>query len=68
MLLKDAKKILNSHKKDLSRLGVRALALFGSVARDQSTDISDIDVGIFRERGGRRFFWRYIGSSFLLDE
>ena len=32
MLLKEAKNILSDHKKDLLRLGVRTLSLFGSVA------------------------------------
>lgn len=44
MLFKKAKKLLNNHKKDLSRLGVRALSLFGSVARDEATTKSDVDV------------------------
>lgn len=44
MLLEEAKKILKKHKKDLSRLGVRALALFGSVARNQGTSKSDVDI------------------------
>lgn len=44
MLLKKAQKILQSHKKDLSRLGVRALALFGSVARNEGTAKSDVDI------------------------
>lgn len=44
MLLKEAKKILTDHKKDLSRLGVRTLSLFGSVARNKASIRSDIDI------------------------
>lgn len=44
MLLKEAKKILSKHKKDLSQLGVRNLALFGSVARNEGTAKSDVDI------------------------
>lgn len=44
MLLKEAKKILHSHKKDLSQLGVRGLSLFGSVARNEASSKSDIDI------------------------
>ncbi len=44
MLLKEAKKILNGHKKDLVRLGVRALALFGSVAKNKASTKSDVDI------------------------
>ncbi len=44
MLLKKVKKILSHHKKDLSQLGVRTLALFGSVAKNESTAKSDVDI------------------------
>ena len=44
MLLKEAKKILNSHKKDLTQMGVQSLALFGSVARNEGTPKSDVDI------------------------
>jgi uncharacterized protein len=44
MLMKEAKKILSDHKKELLRLGVRALSLFGSVARNKATAGSDIDI------------------------
>ncbi len=44
MLLKEAKKILSAHKKDLLGLGVRALSLFGSVARNKASARSDIDI------------------------
>ena len=44
MLFNQAKKIISQHKKDLLRLGVRALALFGSVARNEGSPKSDVDV------------------------
>lgn len=44
MLFKEAKKILVDHKKDLLRLGVRALFLFGSVARNEGSAKSDVDI------------------------
>lgn len=44
MLLIEAQRILQKHRKDLSRLGVRALALFGSVARNEGTVKSDVDI------------------------
>ncbi len=38
-------RILGLHKKDLaSRYGVTRLGIFGSLARDEATDVSDIDV------------------------
>ena len=37
--------ILNAHKQALyDRYGVTRLSIFGSVARDQATDTSDVDV------------------------
>jgi uncharacterized protein len=44
MLFHEAKQILEQHKKDLLQLGVRTLAIFGSVVRDEATAKSDIDV------------------------
>ncbi|MBS0634158.1 MAG: nucleotidyltransferase family protein [Verrucomicrobia bacterium] len=44
MLLKEAKKILIKHKTDLYSRGVRTLALFGSVARDEGKPRSDVDI------------------------
>ncbi len=44
MLLHEAKKILSEHKKELCRLGVRTLAIFGSVARSKGSTKSDLDV------------------------
>jgi hypothetical protein len=37
--------ILNKHRNELSeRYGVKSLALFGSVARDEATSASDVDL------------------------
>lgn len=44
MLFKEAQHILKSHKKSLSNLGANTLAIFGSVAKDQSKKNSDIDI------------------------
>jgi len=44
MLLKEAVKILTDHKKDLLRLGVRTLSVFGSVAANKALAKSDIDI------------------------
>lgn len=53
MLLKEAVKILNEHKKDLLRLGARTVSLFGSVARNKASVKSDIDILIeFDEKKG----------------
>ncbi|MBD2464394.1 nucleotidyltransferase family protein [Oscillatoria sp. FACHB-1407] len=35
---------LKQHQTELKSLGVRSLALFGSVARDEATSTSDVDI------------------------
>ena len=44
MLLSEAKKILKRHQKELNQLGALTLAVFGSVARNEGTAKSDIDI------------------------
>ena len=40
----DILRILRDHRDDLTRLGVKSLALFGSAARDEATRRSDVDL------------------------
>ncbi len=57
MFLKEVKKILSDHKNELLKKGVRALALFGSVARNESTSKSDVDILVdFDSKKGLFFF------------
>jgi len=44
MLFNEAEKLLKSHKRDLSKMGVYTLAIFGSVASNQSKKSSDVDI------------------------
>lgn len=44
MLFNEAEKILKTHQKDLTKLGANTLAIFGSVANNQSKKKSDIDI------------------------
>lgn len=44
MRFKEAVKILHTHRKDLTRFGVRALSLFGSISRDEGRAGSDVDI------------------------
>ena len=39
-----AQTVIKSHRRDLSRLGTRHLAIFGSIARNEATKTSDIDI------------------------
>lgn len=58
---------LREHKADLAlRYGVVELALFGSVARDQAADQSDVDVLVrFDSPATSR---RYFGVQFYLED
>lgn len=40
----DVRCLLAQHRKDLDRLGVTSLRLFGSVARGEATERSDVDL------------------------
>ncbi len=40
----DVLNLVNLHQEELRKLGVKSLNLFGSVARDQATSQSDIDI------------------------
>lgn len=37
-------RVLRAHLSDLRAMGVRSVALFGSVAREQATESSDVDL------------------------
>ena len=40
----EVRSILDSYREELTRLGVKSLRLFGSVARDEASSSSDIDL------------------------
>ena len=56
--------LLRTHKPILmERFGVTALALFGSFARDQASDSSDVDILVRLEAGpatSRSLLWRAV--------
>jgi hypothetical protein len=57
LIFQDVKNILSKHKKQLIQKGVRALAVFGSIARNQGTSKSDVDILIdYDSRKGLFFF------------
>lgn len=59
--------VLRTHKSTLAqRFGVIELALFGSFARDQASDNSDVDILV---RFDRTIDWeRYFGAQFYLED
>ena len=60
-------KVLRAHKATLSqRFGVTNLTLFGSVARDEVSDDSDIDILVRFDRPGTSR--TYFGVQFYLED
>ena len=59
--------LLRAHKANLAeRFGVAELALFGSFARDQATDDSDLDILVSFH--GTADWQRYFGAQFYLED
>jgi predicted nucleotidyltransferase len=65
MLLKPVVKILKNHQEDLTQQGVRSLAIFGSVARNESTAESDIDILI--DFDAKRGLFAFVGLKNYLE-
>lgn len=57
---------LNSHKPELVKLGVQTIGLFGSYARDELSDKSDIDL-LIDFSPGQENFDNYIAVYDLLE-
>ena len=57
---------LSAHRQELAKLGVKSLALFGSVARDEARPESDLDLLVDFE--GRATFDQYMELKFFLEE
>lgn len=58
--------ILSAHRSELSHAGVRTLACFGSVARDEARPDSDIDMLVEFTRQPN--FTSYMNLKFLLED
>ena len=57
----EALRLLAAHREEIARFGVKSLAIFGSVARDEAGPDSDVDVLVeFSVPVGLSHFW---GSS-----
>lgn len=61
----EALAVLAAHRQELERLGVRSLALFGSVARDEAGPDSDVDLLV--EFEGPATFAGYMDLKDLLE-
>jgi predicted nucleotidyltransferase len=59
-------RILRAHRADVEEFGVTSLAIFGSAARDEANEASDVDVLV--EFLVAPTFKRYMGLKFLLED
>lgn len=57
---------LQNHRDNLHNFGIRSIALFGSVARDEATTASDLDFLV--EFEGSATFDRYMDLKFFLED
>ncbi len=62
----DAIALIEQHRAEIAAFGVKALSLFGSVARDEARDDSDIDVLV--EFEGPVTYDRYCDVRFFIED
>jgi len=62
----DIIRLLDERRTDLERFGVKALALFGSVARDEAREDSDVDILV--EFTAPATFDRFMELRFFLED
>ena len=58
--------LLTSHREQLSRLGGNHLAVFGSVARDEATEDSDVDILV--DFDSQKGLFGFADLKFYLEE
>jgi predicted nucleotidyltransferase len=59
-------KVLQEHRREFERFGVVSVSLFGSVARNEASDDSDVDTLAEFERP--LTFKRFMGFKFFLED
>ena len=65
--LNDVLLVLRAHEEELRRKGVASLAVFGSLARGQSTPASDIDVMVDLDPDNIPSLFTYLGIARELE-
>ncbi|MBI5948856.1 MAG: nucleotidyltransferase domain-containing protein [Chloroflexi bacterium] len=65
MKREDAVRLIREHREEITAFGVRRIALFGSVARDEGRPDSDVDVLV--EFDGAPTFRGHMGLLVLLE-
>ena len=58
--------LLQAHRAEMDRFGVRSISIFGSVARDEAGDGSDVDVMV--DFGPEPTFRGYMDLKFYLED
>lgn len=66
MTRNEVRQLLVGQREALDRLGVKSLALFGSVVRDEARPDSDVDLLV--EFEGQATFDRYLGLKTFLED
>ena len=66
MIRKTVVSSIRKRRAELTRLGVKSLSLFGSVARGEERPDSDVDILV--EFEGRVTFDRFMDTKFYLEE
>ncbi len=61
-----AQKLIKSHQKHLSHLGSRHLAIFGSTARNEASETSDIDILV--DFDTKKDLFVFIDLKFYLED
>ena len=62
----DVLSLIQKNRIELTKLGVKSLSLFGSVARDEEKENSDIDFLV--EFKGKATFDRFMDTKFFLED
>lgn len=60
------KKLLTSHREQLSELGGHHIAIFGSLARDEATESSDVDILV--DFDSKKGLFGFADLKFYLEE
>jgi hypothetical protein len=63
-----ALQIIAANKEKLKDFSVKSLAIFGSVARDEATDASDIDILVEFEEDAHVGLFRFLDLKYFLEE
>jgi uncharacterized protein len=64
----EALRILAANRQKLKDFSVKSLALFGSVARDEATDASDVDLLVEFEEGAHVGLFGFIDVKLFLED